>query len=48
EGQVVGADTRSASVEDLLGAVLVRTGRITSEQLRQALALQKKTLQRLG
>ena len=48
EGQVVGADTRSASVEDLLGAVLVRTGSITSEQLRQALALQKRTLQRLG
>ena len=48
EGQVVGADTRSASVEYLLGAVLVRTGRITSEQLEGALAVQKKTLQRLG
>ena len=48
EGQVVGADTRSASVEDLLGAVLVRTGRLTTEQLGEALALQKKTLQRLG
>ena len=48
EGQVVGADTRSASVEDLLGAVLVRTGRITAEHLEQALALQKQTLQRLG
>jgi len=48
EGQVVGADTRSASVEDLLGAVLVRTGRITAEQLADALSLQKKTLQRLG
>jgi len=48
EGQVVGADTRSESVEDLLGAVLVRTGRITADQLGQALKLQKKTLQRLG
>ena len=48
DGQVVGADTRSASVEDLLGAVLVRTGRLTSKQLTQALALQKQTLQRLG
>lgn len=48
EGQVVGADTRSASVEDLLGAVLVRTGRISAEQLNGALVLQKKTLQRLG
>jgi hypothetical protein len=48
EGQVVGADTRSASVEDLLGAVLVRTGQITAEHLGDALKLQKKTLQRLG
>lgn len=48
DGQVVGADTRSASVEDLLGAVLVRTGRITAENLNQALKLQKQTLQRLG
>ena len=48
DGQVVGADTRSASVEDLLGAVLVRTGRLTGKQLNQALALQKQTLQRLG
>jgi len=48
EGEVVGADTRSQSVEDLLGAVLVRTGRITEAQLAHALKLQKRTLQRLG
>ena len=48
EGQVVGADTKSASVEDLLGAVLVRTGRISEEQLKKALKVQTKTLQRLG
>ena len=48
DGQIVGADTRSASVEDLLGAVLVRTGRITEAQLKEALRAQKKTLQRLG
>jgi len=48
DGQIVGADTRSASVEDLLGAVLVRTGRVTEAQLKQALRIQKKTLQRLG
>ncbi len=47
-GEVVGADTRSQSVEDLLGAVLVRTGRITEAQLKHALKLQKRTLQRLG
>ena len=47
-GQVVGADTRSQSVEDLLGAVLVRTGRLTEVQLQRALRIQKNTLQRLG
>jgi hypothetical protein len=48
EGQVVGADTRAYSVEDLLGNVLVRTGRITAAQLQHALKQQKRTLQRLG
>ena len=48
EGQVVGADTKRRSVEELLGAVLVRTGRITEPQLREALRTQKQTLQRLG
>lgn len=48
EGQVVGADTKQRSVEELLGAVLVRTGRITESQLREALRTQKQTLQRLG
>ena len=48
EGQVVGADTRLRNLEDLLGGVLVRTGRLTEDQLRAALRSQKKTLQRLG
>ena len=48
EGQIVGADTRLRNLEDLLGGVLVRTGRITDEQLQEALRVQKKTLQRLG
>lgn len=48
EGKVVGADLRACSVEDLLGNVLVRTGRITEQQLKESLAVQKKTLQRLG
>ena len=48
EGQVVGADTRLRNLEDLLGGVLVRTGRVTEENLREALRVQKKTLQRLG
>ena len=48
EGQVVGADTERRSVEDLLGAVLVKTGRITEAQLQSTLRIQKNTLQRLG
>jgi hypothetical protein len=48
EGQVAWADTRLRNLEDLLGSVLVRTGRITEGQLEQALQIQKKTLQRLG
>jgi hypothetical protein len=48
QGQVVGADTRLRNLEDLLGGVLVRTGRITDVQLQEALRSQKKTLQRLG
>jgi hypothetical protein len=48
EGKVVGADTARCGLEDLLGSVLVSTGRITDAQLKQALRLQKKTLQRLG
>jgi hypothetical protein len=47
-GKVVGADTARCGLEDLLGSVLVSTGRITDAQLQQALRLQKKTLQRLG
>jgi hypothetical protein len=48
QGQVVGADSRTRNLEDLLGSVLVRTGRITEAQLREALKIQKRTLQRLG
>ena len=47
-GAVVGADTRQRNIEDLLGSVLVRTGRITEAQLQEALRVQKSTLQRLG
>jgi hypothetical protein len=48
EGSVVGADTSARNLEDLLGSVLVRTGRITDAQLQEALRIQKTTLQRLG
>lgn len=48
EGQVVGADTRQRNIENLLGSVLVSTGRITEAQLQESLRIQKGTLQRLG
>ena len=48
EGRVVEADTATQSLEDRLGSVLVRTGRIQQKQLDEALDIQRDTLQRLG
>jgi hypothetical protein len=48
EGAVVGADTSARNLEELLGSVLVRTGRITEAQLQETLQIQASTLQRLG
>lgn len=48
EGRVVGAESANHLLENLLGSVLVRTGRITEAQLQEVLRLQGKTLQRLG
>ena len=48
EGTVVGAETSTRNLEDLLGSVLVRTGRITQAQLQETLQIQKNTMQRLG
>ena len=48
EGAVVGADTSVRDLENLLGSVLVRTGRITEAQLQGTLQIQRNTLQRLG
>jgi hypothetical protein len=45
---VVGAESANHLLEDLLGSVLVRTGRITEAQLQEVLKVQGKTLQRLG
>jgi len=48
DGHVVGAEARERSVEELLGAVLVRSGRVTEAQLEEALRIQRRTLKRLG
>jgi hypothetical protein len=45
---VVMADSSARRLEDRLGNVLVKQGKITRERLEEALGVQKQTLQRLG
>jgi hypothetical protein len=47
-GMVVMADSSARRLEDRLGNVLVKQGKIRSERLEEALAVQRQTLQRLG
>src|SRR6059036_2734564 len=47
-GQVVMADSMAKRLEDRLGNVLVKQGKLTKERLDEALQTQKATLQRLG
>src|SRR2546425_11848850 len=48
EGSVVSADAFHRRLEDRLGTVLVKSGRITETQLQEALRIQKNTLKRMG
>jgi hypothetical protein len=47
-GMVVMADSSGRRLEDRLGNVLVKQGKLSRERLEEALAVQKQTLQRLG
>ncbi len=47
-GMVVMADSSLRRLEDRLGNVLVKQGKVSRERLDDALAVQKQTLQRLG
>ncbi len=47
-GMVVMADSSGRRLEDRLGNVLVKQGKISRERLDDALSVQKQTLQRLG
>ena len=47
-GMVVMADSSARRLEDRLGNVLVKQGKVTRERLDEALAVQRQTLQRLG
>jgi len=48
DGNVVAADSLHRRLEDRLGTVLVKSGRITETQLQEALKTQKSTLKRMG
>ncbi len=48
DGNVVSADSLHRRLEDRLGTVLVKSGRITEAQLQEALRIQKNTLKRMG
>jgi hypothetical protein len=48
DGKVVGADSLNRRLENRIGTVLIKTGRISQDQLNRALEIQKETLQRLG
>ena len=47
-GMVVSADSSQKRLEDRLGNVLVKQGRLSKEKLDEVLQVQKATLQRLG
>lgn len=47
-GSIVGADSLNKRLEERLGHVLTKSGKLTKEELTKALEIQKKTLQRLG
>jgi hypothetical protein len=47
-GMVVMGDSSERRLEDRLGNVLVKQGKVSRERLDEALAVQKQTLQRLG
>ena len=47
-GNIVAAESSMSRPSDRIGAALVMQGSITSEQLQEALSVQKQTMQRLG
>ena len=48
DGSVVSADALHRRLEDRIGTVLVKSGRISEGQLQEALRIQKNTLKRMG
>lgn len=48
DGKVVNADSEKRTLENQLGNVLLKRGAVSESRLREALQLQRETLQRLG
>jgi hypothetical protein len=47
-GEIVGCDSNQVRMEDRLGSMLVRLGRLTGEELLGMVHLQRQTLKRMG
>jgi len=47
-GEVVGCDSNQVRMEDRLGTMLVRLGRLTGEELLTMVQIQRQTLKRMG
>jgi hypothetical protein len=48
KGRIVGAESEARRIEDRLGHVLIKTGKVQQQQLERVLRLQKETGQRVG
>lgn len=47
-GEIVGCDSNRVRMEDRLGTMLVRLGRLTGEELLDMIQIQRQTLKRMG
>jgi hypothetical protein len=47
-GEIVGCDSNQVRMEDRLGTMLVRLGRLTGEELLDMVRIQRQTLKRMG
>ena len=47
-GEIVGCDSNQVPMEDRLGTMLVRLGRLTGEELLGMVQVQRQTLKRMG
>jgi hypothetical protein len=48
QGEIVGCDSNQVPMEDRVGALLVRLGRLTGEELMEMIQQQRQTLKRMG